>query len=363
MSALPDALARTPFGTLPDGRTVERFTLTNARGTTLAVLSLGGILQALHVAGGDGARADVLLGYDTLDGYLADRRFLGALIGRYANRIGQARFTLDGATHVLPANHGPNHLHGGPHGFHTAVWEVEPFARPGAVGLVLRHVSPDGDAGYPGTLAVRVTYTLDDADVLAVDYHATTDRATPVGLTQHAYWNLAGHAAGDVGGHVLTVAASRMTPVDAGLIPTGALRDVAGTPFDFRTPAPIGARWDAADEQLARGQGYDHNFALDAGASRTPAFAARLHEPASGRVLEVHTTEPGLQLYSGNVLAGGGPPGKGGHAYGRRTGLCLETQPFPDAPNRPEFPSAIVRPGVPFVSRTEFRLGVAPGGG
>jgi aldose 1-epimerase len=349
-----------PFGTLPDGRSVDAFVLANARGTRVRVLALGGILQAVHVAGRDGTVADVALGYDTLDGYLADPRYLGALVGRYANRIAAGRFTLDGTAYALATNNGANHLHGGPRGFHTALWAVEPFVGAGATGLVLRHVSPDGDEGYPGTLAVQVTYTLGDDDVLAVDYHATTDRATPVNLTQHAYWNLAGHAAGSVRDHELTIAAARYTPVDAGLIPTGEQRPVAGTPFDFTAPQPIGARIDADDEQLARGLGYDHNFVLDGaagGAAAGPAFAARLRDPASGRVLALHTTEPGLQFYSGNVLPGG-PPGKGGVDYAHRGGLALETQHFPDSPNQPAFPSTILRPGAALRSRTEFRFSV-----
>jgi aldose 1-epimerase len=349
-------VAREHFAVTPDGRTVDLITLTNAGGTEVRFLTYGGVILSILAADRDGVLDDVTLGYDTLDGYLADTRYFGALVGRYANRIAGGRFTLDGREHTLATNDGPNHLHGGPRGFHTAVWNAEPFAGDGGVGAILRHASPDGDEGYPGALQVRVTYTLTDEDDLEIDYHATTDAPTVVNLTQHAYFNLAGHDAGDVLGHELTLPGSRFAPVDSTLIPTGELRDVRGTPFDFTTPTAIGARIDGDDEQLRRGQGYDHNWVLD----REPGsdallLAARLREPRSGRVMEVYTTEPGIQFYSGNVLPGG-PLGKGGVDYVRRGGLALETQHFPDSPNRPEFPSAVVRPGEAYRSRTVYRF-------
>jgi aldose 1-epimerase len=363
-------ISRRPFGATAAGEPVEAFTLANGRGVEVRFIAYGGTILSVRVPDRDGATADVTLGLDALADYERDRRYLGALIGRYANRIAGGRFTLDGTEHAVTRNDGANHLHGGRRGFHAAVWDVEPFADGGAVGAALRHTSPDGEDGYPGTLRVRVTYTLTPRDELVVDYHAVTDRATPVSLTHHAYFNLAGHDAGDVLGHELTLAASRYTPVGAGLIPTGELRDVRGTPFDFTAPAPLGARIDADDGQLRLGGGYDHNFVLDraapaalAPAALAPAAlapAARVREPRSGRVLEVHTTEPGIQLYSGNHVAHG-PAGKGGHAYGARAGLALEPQRFPDSPNQPAFPSAVLRPGEAYTSRTVYRFAVDGG--
>ena len=364
----PPRAARAPFGTLADGRPVEAITLA-AGALAMRVLTYGGIIQALEVPDRAGVVADVALGYDTLDGYEADPRYLGALVGRYANRIAGGRFALDGREYRLAVNDPPNHLHGGPGGFHTAVWGAEPFTDGASAGVVLTHASADGDEGYPGAVAVRVTYTLTGDGALRVDYHATADAATPINLTQHAYVNLAGHDAGSILGHELRLAASRYTPVDATLIPEGAPQPVAGTPFDFTTATPIGRRIDADDVQLRRGQGYDHNFVLDrpadgavdgGGDAGAPplALAARLVEPRSGRAMEVHTTEPGVQFYSGNVLAPG-PTGKGAHAYGARHGLALETQHFPDSPNRPDFPSTVLRPGATYASRTEYRFGVA----
>lgn len=363
-SRTPAAVQREPFGVTPDGRPVEAFTLTNARGSAVRFLDYGGVIVSVRVPDRRGALDDVTLGYDAAASYAADPRYFGALVGRYANRIAGGRFTLDGVEHALPRNDGRNHLHGGPRGFHTARWDVEPFADGARAGAVLRYTSPDGEEGYPGTLRVQVTYALtgDDerTDELTVDYHAVADRATPVNLTQHAYFNLAGHDAGDILGHELTLNASHYTPVDAELIPTGEVRAVRGTPFDFTTPTPVGAGIGADDEQLRRGQGYDHNFVLDRDGVRQDALAlaARLYEPRSGRALEIHTTEPGIQFYSGNVLANG-PVGKGGYRYGPRGGLALETQHFPDSPNRPAFPSTVLRPGEAYASRTAYRFGVA----
>ena len=363
MTARPSArprpsVVREHFAVAPDGRTVDAITLTNAGGTEVRFMTWGGVILSILAPDRDGVLDDVTLGYDALDGYVADTRYFGALIGRYANRICGGRFPLDGREVRLATNDGANHLHGGPRGFHVAVWDAELFGGDGGVGAVLRHTSPDGDEGYPGTLRARVTYTLTDDEDLEIDYQAVADAATVVNLTQHAYFNLGGHDAGDVLGHELTLAASRFTPVDATLIPTGELRPVLGTPFDFTTPHPIGARIDADDEQLRRGQGYDHNWVLD----REPGsdallLAARVREPRSGRVLETWTTEPGIQLYTGNVIPGG-PLGKGGVDYVRRAGLCLETQHFPDSPNRPEFPPTVLRPGEEYRSRTVYRFRV-----
>ena len=283
------------------------------------------------------------------------------VVGRYGNRIANGRFTLDGRTYALATNNGPNHLHGGLKGFDKVVWVAEGFERGGSVGVTYRHVSPDGDEGYPGRVEVRVSYTLSPSNELAVDYEATTDRPTPINLTQHSYFNLAGDASGDVLGHQLTIDADRFTPVDATLIPTGELAPVAGTPFDFRQPTTIGARIAADHPQLKTGNGYDHNFVLNGwspGSSQALHHAARAVDPGSGRTLDVATTEPGVQFYSGNFLDGT-VVGKSGRAYGRRHGFCLETQHFPDSPNHPAFPSTILRPGDTYRSRTVFTFGVS----
>lgn len=358
-------VARDSFGTAPDGHAVEALTLTNARGTTARLLTYGGVLQSLRVRDRHGAIDDVTLGYDTLDGYLADRAYFGALIGRYGNRIARGRFTLDGRTYALATNDGRNHLHGGTRGFNAVHWHADPFVGDAGVGVILRYDSPDGEEDYPGRLGVHVTCTLGDDDALTFDYHATTDAPTHVNLTQHSYWNLAGAGRGAsagagqaILGHELTIAASRFLPVDESLIPTGELRPVAGTPFDFTTPHAVGARLGADDEQLRFGNGgYDHTFVLDdVPGAVGPRFAARLHDPSSGRTMEIHTTEPGLQFYSGNVLDG--VVGKAGRAYHRHDGLALETQHFPDSPNQPSFPTTVLRPGETYASRTEYRFGV-----
>jgi aldose 1-epimerase len=349
-------LTRAPFGTTPAGDHVEIFTLTNAHGLVVRATNYGAIIVSLAVPDRDGRLADVVLGYDGLDGYLRDTAHFGGIVGRYANRIARARFTLDGATYRLAANDGPHHLHGGRRGFDRVVWHATPVAAGAAVGLRLRHTSPDGDEGYPGTLEARVTYTLTDRNELIVDYEATTDRATPVNLTQHSYFNLAGSGAGDVLDHRLRIDADAMTPVDDAQIPTGAIVPVTGGPFDFRTLTAIGARIAADDEQLHRGRGYDHNFVLNR-RGRDPAPAARLEELRSGRTLDVATTEPGLQFYCGNFLDGR-VYGKSGLPYGPRAGLCLETQHFPDSPNQAAFPSTILRPGSEYRSRTVFTFGV-----
>jgi aldose 1-epimerase len=353
------------LGTLPDGRVARVYTLINAHGLEARITDYGGIVLSLLVPDRDGILGDVVLGYDDLAGYLEVTPYFGAIVGRYGNRIAGARFSLDGVEHALAANDGPNHLHGGEVGFDKVLWSGEPIERDDGAGVALRYRSADGEEGYPGTLDVEVDYVLDDRNQLVIDYRASTDAATPVNLTHHSYFNLAGK--GDVLGHRLTVRASRYTPVDATLIPTGELAPVEGTPFDFREPVAIGARIDQDHEQLERGGGYDHNFVLDRedeGSSVSPdgrlaamAPAARVTEPTTGRVLEVETTEPGLQLYSGNFLDGT-ITGKGGTVYRHRTGFCLETQHFPDSPNQPAFPSTILRPGEQYRSRTIYRFGV-----
>ncbi|MFN2571817.1 MAG: aldose epimerase family protein [Gemmatimonadales bacterium] len=353
MSQQSLSVSRAPFGKLPDGRDVELFTLTNAHGIEIRVMTYGAIITAIYTPDRQGRRADIVLGFDSLAGYLADSPYFGALVGRYANRIAGGHFTLDGATYTLARNNGPNSLHGGLRGFDKVLWSADVVRSDTGVGVRLRYVSPDGEEGYPGTLQVQVTYTLTAHDELIVDYDATTDKATPVNLSQHTYWNLHGAGRGDILDHVLTLKAARYTPVDSTLIPTGALAPVAGTPFDFRTGAAIGARIDGTDEQLRFGHGYDHNWVLDdhRGAPNALAHAARLVDPVSGRALDISTTEPGIQFYAGNFLDGT-IKGKGGHAYEHRGALCLETQHFPDSPNHANFPSTILRPGQRYRSRT-----------
>ncbi|HEU4560165.1 MAG TPA: aldose epimerase family protein [Longimicrobium sp.] len=348
-------VSRSPFGRLPTGEAVELFEMHSSTGMVVRVSGYGGVIQAIEVPDRRGRVGDVVLGYDRLDQYLADNAFFGALIGRYANRIRNGRFKLDGREYRLPVNDGLHHLHGGPGGFHKVCWHVQPFGGETTVGLRLRRVSPDGEQGYPGRLDAEVTYTVDGND-LVVDYFARTDRPTPVCLTQHTYFNLAAEAVRDVLEHRLQLSAARFTPVDEGLIPTGELALVEGTPFDFRTPTEIGERIAADDPQLARSAGFDHNFVLDHDGG-SPALAARVHEPGSGRVLEVWTTEPGMQFYSGNYLDGT-VRGKEGRRYGHYTGFCLEPQCFPDSPNQPGFPSCILRPGEHYRSRTIYRFGV-----
>jgi aldose 1-epimerase len=347
---------RTLFGELPDGREVYAYTLDNGRGVTLEAISYGGIIVSLDTPDRRGRRGDIVLGYDDLSGYLKETPYFGAIIGRYGNRIANARFTLDGRTYQLAANNGPNHLHGGDIGFDKVLWSAMPFSRADSVGVVFRYTSPDGEEGYPGNLAATVTYTLTTDGSLVFDYEATTDKPTPVNLTQHSYFNLAGDGARDVLDHVLTIYADSFTPVDSTLIPPGKIEPVAGTPFDFRTPMAIGARIGATDQQLEYGGGYDHNFVLDRSGPGL-AHAAHVYEPTTGRTLDIYTTEPGLQFYSGNFLDGS-LVGKSGHVYEHRYGFCLETQHYPDSPNEPGFPSTILRPGEEYRSRTVLRFGV-----
>ena len=337
----------------------ERFTLRSASGVAVDFIPLGGTITSIRVPDRDGRIADVVPGFGTVEEYERDRRYMGALIGRYANRIGGGRFTLDGVEYSLPCNNGPNQLHGGPCGFSSKVWRVAPFERPRLRGAVLAAWSANGDQGFPGTMHVRVTYALDDDGAFTVSYSAVTDAPTVVNLTQHSYFNLAGHDAGTILEHELEIDATYITPVDATLIPTGVFRGVRGTPFDFTTVHAVGERIAADDEQLRLAGGYDHNFVLNRPRSKraknSPAFAARLRDPSSGRVLEVWTTEPGIQLYTGNTFDHG-EPGKNGYAYPRHGALALETQHFPDSPNHSQFPSTVLRPGEEFLSTTIYRF-------
>jgi aldose 1-epimerase len=350
------SLTRTPFGRLSDGHPVELFTLSNGNGIDVRTMPYGATVVAIRTPDRDGRIADIVLGFDRLDGYLNPHPYFGAVVGRYANRIAKGRFTLDGREYDLATNDGPNQLHGGVRGFDKAVWSAEPFERAGNVGIAYTHTSRDGDEGYPGTLTAYVTYTLTPRGQFVVHYEAVSDKATPVNLTQHSYFNLTGDAAGDILDHQLTIDADRFTPVDQSLIPTGELASVAGTPFDFRQPTPIGARINADDRQLRNARGYDHNWVLNR-ATTALTHAARVADPGSGRTLDVSTTEPGLQFYSGNFLDGT-IKGKNGRVYKQRYGFCLETQHFPDSPNHPDFPTTIVRPGVAYRSTTVFAFGV-----
>jgi aldose 1-epimerase len=346
---------REPFGKTRDGRPVEEYTLRNANGLEMRVMTYGGIITSLKVPDRFGQFEDIVLGFDAIDGYLKDPPYFGAIVGRYGNRIANAHFTLNGTTYKLAANNGPNHLHGGVNGFDKMLWSAVPGDTAEGLSVTLSRTSPDGEEGYPGTLQASVRYTLTDKNELAIDYRATTDKATPVNLTQHSYFNLAADG-GDILGHELTIHASRYTPVDSTLIPTGELAPVPGTPFDFQKATPIGARIDADNVQLKNGGGYDHNWVLDrSGSGLQPA--ARLVDPKSGRTLDVATTEPGLQFYSGNFLDGT-ITGKGGRVYKHRSGLCLETQHYPDSPNHPTFPSTILQPGQTYSSKTVFTFGV-----
>jgi len=343
------------FGSV-QGNSVEVYTLTNAHGLEVRATNYGGIIVSLRVPDKHGRLDDVVLGFDKLQGYLDNKPYFGAIIGRYANRIAAARFTLDGVRYSLAANNGPNSLHGGNQGFDKAIWKAEPFENSKGVGLTFNYTSKDGEEGYPGNLHVKVTYTLDNQDELTFDYEATTDKATPVNLTQHTYFNLAGEGRGDILGHELRLNADRFTPVDKTLIPTGELRAVKNTPLDFTKPATMGARINESDEQLTLAHGYDHNFVIRRSGTGLE-LAAHVHEPGTGRVLEVYTTEPGVQFYTGNFLDGT-ITGKQGHVYKQHFGFALETQHFPDSPNHPEFPSTILKPGQVYRSQTIYKFSV-----
>ena len=349
-------LHRRHFGTLADGRVVEEYTLDNGTGLTLSAINLGGIVTAIRVPDRQGHVANVVLGFAKLADYVERNPHFGTIVGRYANRIASGRFDLDGHRHVLPTNDGKNVLHGGVRGFGARWWNAtpEPPAADGSVALRLDRVSPDGEEGFPGRLDVSVRYTLTASQEWRIDYRATCDRATVVNLSHHDYFNLAG--AGSALGHELTLPASRYTTVDRHLVPV-AVADVTGTPFDFRQSTPVAARIRDGAPQLALAHGYDHNWILDRPGPGLQ-FAARLRHRKSGRVLEIETTEPAMQFYSGNFLDGS-LVGTGGALYRQGDGLCLEPQHFPDSPNRSDFPSTVLRPGAVFTSTTVYRFGVA----
>ncbi len=343
------------FGKMPDGEMVNLYTLTNRSGMQVAITNYGGHIVSLIVPDRSGHMADVVLGFDNLDGYLATNPFFGALVGRYANRIGGAKFTLDGKEYHLAANDGPNSLHGGLKGFDKQVWKARevPGNHPA---LELTYLSKNGEEGYPGDLSVKVVYTLMGDNALRLDYSATTDKDTVLNLTNHSYFNLAGQGNGDILNQEMMINADSFTPIDATLIPTGEIRKVEGTPLDFRKSTPIGERINADDEQLKFGKGYDFNYVLNrTGPGLT--LAARAIDPGSGRVLEVLTTQPGIQFYTGNFLDGT-VHGRDGKVYERRSAFCLETQHFPDSPNKPSFPSTELKPGQTYHEVTVFKFSI-----
>jgi aldose 1-epimerase len=352
-------MTRQPFGLLPGGGGVEIHAFTNTNGVEVRAMSYGATVVSIRTPDRHAQFDDVVLGFDAFDDYLTRARYFGSIVGRYGNRIAGGRFTLDGSTVQLTINNGPNHLHGGTKGFDRAVWQSEPFDRETGNGVTFSYASADGEEGYPGTLMTRVTYTLTPRNELVLDYVTTTDKPTPINLTNHSYFNLTGRGRGDILQHQLTLRAGQYVPTDAAQIPTGEIASVTGTPFDFRMPVEIGARIDADDEQIRRAHGYDHTFVID-GWSDVSSRSGHLHpaahvaDPASGRTLDVSTTEPGVQFYSGNNLD------RTRNGFGRRTGFCLETQHFPDSPNHPAFPSAILRPGDTYRSRTVYSFGVMP---
>jgi aldose 1-epimerase len=345
------------FGRTPDGHDVDIYTLTNSHGLSVKITSYGGIINALRLPDRQGKFDDVVLGFDDLDDYIRVGSYFGAVIGRYGNRIAKGRFTLDGIEYKLAINNGENHLHGGVRGFDKVVWTARTLKFAGGQGLELTYLSKDGEEGYPGNLSVKVIYSLSDQDELKIDYSASTDRDTIVNLTNHSYFNLAGQGNGDILNHQLFINADRFTPTDGGLIPTGELRSLLGTPFDFTHSTAIGARIDQVYDQLKSGKGYDHNFALN-GKPGVLRPAAKVDEPTTGRVMEVWTTQPGIQFYSGNYLDGT-LTGKDGKVYRQRFGFCLETQHFPDSPNKPNFPNTVLRKGARYQTITIFKFSTA----
>ncbi|BET69476.1 galactose mutarotase [Opitutales bacterium ASA1] len=350
----PSGVTKQAWGSTPDGIAVDLYTLRNAKGAEATITNYGGIVVTLTMPDRTGAMADIVLGYDNLQGYIDKTPYFGALIGRYGNRIGDATFSIDGQTYTLAKNDGPNSLHGGVKGFDKVVWTAKPAASPAGPALELTYLSKDGEEGFPGNLDVKAVYTLTNDNELRLDFTATTDKATVVNLTHHSYFNLRGQGDGDILGHEVVINASHITPVNQTLITTGELAPVAGTPFDFRTPVAIGARINDPDTQLQYGPGYDHNWVIDKPAGEL-ALHATVYEPTTGRVMEVLSDEPGLQFYAGNFLDGT-ITGKGGVVYQHRTGFCMEPQHFPDSPNKPQFPSVILRPGENYSNTIIYRF-------
>jgi aldose 1-epimerase len=361
VSAEAAEVNRAPFGTLPDGRTVEAVTLTNHKGMRVRLISYGASIQTVVVPDRHGTGADVTLGYPTMQGYLEQPQYFGSTVGRVANRIAKGRFTLDGKAYQVPVNNSPNSLHGGTKGFDKVLWTVAETHDGPSASVAFRYVSPDGEMGYPGTLTVTATYSLNEANELSVEYRATTDRPTLVNLSNHAYWNLAGEGSAEGAmGHLLTIPAYHYSPTDATAIPTGEFRPVAGTVFDFRKATPVGARVrDASDAQIVYGRGYDHNWVIARTLAPQPRLLARVEEPKSGRVMEVLSNQPGLQFYSGNFLDAT-TVGKAGRIYRMGDAIVLEPQMFPDTPNRPDFGSVRLDPGQTYRNLIVWRFSTAP---
>jgi aldose 1-epimerase len=355
-SANTSHIEQQPFGTGPDGQPVDLYTLRNDKGAEARIMTYGGIMLSLKMPDKNGQFDDVVLGCDDVASYIKNSPYFGALIGRYGNRIGGAKFTLDGTTYTLPANDGPNTLHGGIKGFDKHIWTATPMEGPHGPSLKLTYLSKDGEEGFPGNLDVTATYTLTDKNEIRIEFTAQTDKDTVVNLTDHSYFNLA--ANGDILGHIVMMPADRFTPVDSTLIPTGELSPVENTPFDFRTPTAIGARIGQDNEQLKFGKGYDHNWVFNKKIGDL-TMLARVTEPTTGRVLEVWSTQPGLQFYSGNFLDGT-ITGKGGRVYGHRSAFCMEPQHFPDSPNKPEFPTTELKPGQTYHSTIIYKFSVQP---
>ena len=345
------------FGKTAEGTPVELYTLTNAHGVEAKIMTYGGIVVSLKVPDRNGTLGDVVLGFDTLDDYLKNNSpYFGALIGRFGNRIAKGKFTLNGVEYTLAKNNGENHLHGGLRGFDKVVWKATPLNGRGGKSLKLTYLSKDGEEGYPGNLSVTVVYSLTNRNELKIEYTATTDKDTVLNLTHHSYFNLAGAGTGDILGHEMHINADRFVAIaDSGAIPTGELRSVKGTPMDFIKPVAVGARINQDDEQIRFGRGYDHTWVLNKNRAGGPTLAARVYEAKTGRVMEVYTTEPGVQFYTGNFLDGT-QTGKGGKVYNQRYGFCLETQHFPDSPNQPKFPSTVLKPGRKYTQTTSYKF-------
>jgi aldose 1-epimerase len=347
-------MTKQPFGKTADGQAVDLYTLTNANGVVATITNYGGTMVSMKVPDRNGKLADVILGYDNLDGYVSDKPYFGATVGRYANRIAGGQFMLDGMTYHLPQNNGTNCLHGGIHGFNKKVWTAKEISSKNAPALELTYLSKDGEEGFPGNLKVTEVFTLTEQNELKIEYTATTDKDTVLNLTNHPYFNLAGEGQGSILGTEMMLNGDKFLPVDSNSIPTGEYRSVKGTPFDFTTPMTIGARINQSDEQLKLPGGYDHSWVLPSQTGDKPQLAARAHDPISGRVLEVYTTEPAIQFYTSNSL--GATPGKGGKTYNYREAFCLEAQHFPDSPNHPKFPTTELKPGMTFHSVTIYKF-------